>query len=63
MVTDHAGAGFQALAWGYVLVRFAHAAIHLGPNKLRLRIRAYFTSWLVLVALWTWLAVAVAVTR
>jgi hypothetical protein len=60
MVTDHAGIGMQVLAWLYVAARVAHAGIHLGRNRLRPRIAAYFTGWVVLVALWSWLAVAVA---
>jgi hypothetical protein len=60
MVTDQAGLGIQTLAWMYVGARLVHAAVHLGSNRLRQRIAAYFASWLILVALWTWLAVAVA---
>jgi hypothetical protein len=59
MATDHAGLGMQALAWLYVAVRVAHAVVHLGHNRLRPRIAAYFASWLVLLVLWTWLAAAV----
>jgi hypothetical protein len=62
MVTDHAGLGMQALAWLYVAVRMGHAVVHLGRNRLRQRIAAYFASWIVLLALWTWLVVAVALS-
>jgi hypothetical protein len=41
-----------AIAWLYVLARIAHAFIHLRANRLRHRVRAYFASWIVLVALW-----------
>jgi hypothetical protein len=48
------------LAWLYVAARLAHTFVHLGSNKLRWRMRTYFTSWFVLLALWIWIAVGVA---
>ena len=60
MVTHQTGTAMLALAWAYVAARLAHAYIHLGSNRLRLRIRAYFASWLVLAAMWVWLVVGVA---
>jgi hypothetical protein len=60
MVTHDANAVALALAWAYVTARIAHAWIHLGGNRLRLRIRAYFASWLVLLALWIQIVVHVA---
>jgi hypothetical protein len=48
------------LAWAYVLVRVAHAYIHLGANRLRIRRNAYAIGWLVLLAMWGHLAVSVA---
>jgi hypothetical protein len=56
-VTDTA---VLALAWGYVAMRYLHAYIHLGSNRVRYRMRAYFTSWLLLVILWAHVAVSVA---
>ena len=52
MITQRGGMTMVILAWCYVAARIAHAAIHLGPNKLRWRIRAYFASWLVLMGMW-----------
>ena len=43
---------FQLLAWCYVLIRLAHAVIHPGKNKLPQRIITYFSSWIVLIAMW-----------
>src|SRR5687768_12868637 len=40
------------LAWAYVLVRVAHAYIHLGSNRLRIRRNAFAIGWLVLLAMW-----------
>lgn len=60
MVTGQTGIAIVGLAWAYVAARLAHAYIHLGGNRLRWRIRAYFASWLVLVALWLMLVLGVA---
>ena len=60
MVTGQSGAAIVALAWAYVAARLAHAYIHLGSNRLRLRIRAYFAGWLVLVAMWIMVVAGVA---
>ena len=51
---------FHILAWVYVGLRICHTLIHTGPNVLIWRIGAYFTSWFVLVGLWTYLVVHVS---
>jgi hypothetical protein len=63
MITHFTGAAMQVLAWVYVAARTVHAYIHLGGNRLRHRIRAYFFSWFVLFAMWVYLAAAVATSR
>jgi hypothetical protein len=60
MITQRGGITLLILAWCYVVARIAHAAIHLGPNKLRWRIRAYFASWVILMAMWVDLIAGVA---
>ena len=60
MITQRGGMTMVILAWCYVAARIAHAAIHLGPNTLRWRIRAYFASWLVLMGMWMTLVVGLA---
>jgi hypothetical protein len=60
MVTGQTGTTMVVLAWTYVAARVAHAWIHLRGNRLRLRIRAYFGGWLVLLAMWIVLAVGAA---
>ena len=60
MIAQQGGVLLVILAWGYVAARIAHAAIHLGPNTLRWRVRAYFVSWLLLMAMWLDLTVGVA---
>jgi hypothetical protein len=52
MVTRDGGQGVVLLAWLYVAARLAHAVIHLGANRLRPRISAYFVGWLALLAIW-----------
>ena len=63
MVAGVTGTAVVALAWGYVALRYLHAWIHLGANRVRYRMRAYFASWLCLVALWIYVAVSVAMRR
>ena len=60
MIAGVAGPVLLVLAWGYVAARAVHAAVHLGGNRLRKRILAYFLSWLFLAAMWATLVVAVA---
>jgi len=60
MVVRVDGAVLVVLAWGYVAARAVHAFIHLGGNRLRKRILAYFVSWLFLLAMWVTLVVSVA---
>ncbi len=60
----HDGAGLLlVLAWLYVAVRVVHAAVHLGGNRLRHRMRAYFAGWLVLVAMWLQVVAHAALTH
>jgi len=49
-----------ALAWVYVVLRMAHAVIHIGSNKLQPRIKVYFCSCLVIFAMWGTLVFGVA---
>lgn len=56
MVTGQVGTAMVALAWAYVAARVVHAVVHLGGNRLRWRMRVYFASWLVLLAMWILLA-------
>jgi len=60
MVAGVTAVAVVALAWGYVAMRYLHAYIHLGSNRVRYRMRAYFASWLFLVALWVYVGVSVA---
>jgi hypothetical protein len=60
MVTGVTGTLVVVLAWLYVALRYLHAYIHLGGNRVRYRMRAYFASWLCLLALWITVAVGVA---
>jgi hypothetical protein len=60
MVAGVDGPVVIGLAWAYVLARLFHAWVHLGTNRIRVRIRAFAAGWLCLLALWLYVAVAVA---
>ena len=60
MVTGVTGSLVVVLAWLYVAMRYLHAYIHLGGNRVRYRMRAYFASWVFLLAMWISVAVGVA---
>jgi hypothetical protein len=63
MIMHFTGLTMQVLAWIYVASRAAHTYIHLGGNRLQNRIRAYFFSWFVLMAMWIYLLAAVSLGR
>jgi hypothetical protein len=63
MITGVSGVAMQALAWVYVAARVAHAYVHLGGNRIRHRLRVYFFSCLVLLAMWIYLVAAVTLSR
>ena len=63
MVVNLVSAPLLALAWLYVAARSVHAYVHTGRNRLRPRIAAYFSSWLVLLAMWIVLVASVATSR
>lgn len=52
-----AGALLVALGWAYVACRAFHTAIHVTNNKVMWRFRAFFASWLVLLAYWVVLGI------
>ncbi len=45
------------LAWGFVILRLAHAYIHITSNQVVKRFRAFAAGFFVLVAMWVYLAV------
>lgn len=60
LVTQPSSGLILGLAWFYVAARCVHTVVHLGGNRLRPRIAAYFTSWAALLAIWLTLAIDVA---
>lgn len=52
IATHQITAAIVVVAWAYVVARLIHSYIHLGTNRIGNRIRAYFGSWILLVALW-----------
>ena len=51
-VTNGANWIVLALAWGFVLSRYVHAALHLGANRIRHRRPAFIAGFLILAVLW-----------
>jgi hypothetical protein len=49
-----------ALAWAFVASRVVHAAIHIGPNKVRWRGPAFVLGFLIVTAMWIKLFIDVA---
>ena len=48
------------LAWAFVLTRIFHAAIHVGPNKVRWRSPVFAIGFLIVLAMWIKLFLHVA---
>jgi|SRR5581483_5658931 len=60
LLTKGADLAMVVLAWLFVLTRLVHAAIHVGPNKVRWRTPAFAFGFLILIVMWIWLALHVA---
>jgi hypothetical protein len=52
-VTETVSTLILALAWIYVLLRYAHSYVHLTSNKVIYRFRLFALSQIVLLVLWT----------
>ena len=59
LITKGADTLMVVLAWAFVLTRVAHAAIHIGPNKVRWRSPAFALGLLIVAAMWIRLVVHV----
>lgn len=59
-ITNGANYIAVALAWLFVLARVVHAFIHLTSNELRLRRPAFIAGFILVGALWVWLAIHLA---
>ena len=55
-VTGGDGPWAVGLAWLFALSRYAHAAIHVTSNRIRLRQPAFSLGFVVLIVLWAMLA-------
>ena len=60
-VTGNAGSIAVLLAWAFVILRIAHAVIHVGQNRLRYRVPIFIAGYAVNGLLWLWLAVNLAI--
>jgi hypothetical protein len=59
LLTKGADGTMVVLAWLFVLTRIVHAAIHVGPNKVRWRTPAFALGFLIVAVIWIKLAVHV----
>ncbi len=50
---------FVALEWAYVLLRLAHAGVHVTSNVVPTRFKLFLASFAALALLWIWLALRV----
>jgi hypothetical protein len=60
LITKGADTLMIVLAWLFVLTRIVHAAIHIGPNKVRWRSPAFALGFLIVILMWIKLAMHVA---
>lgn len=58
-VTRRVDGGVVILAWLYVALRLAHSMVHLGSNRIVIRLAAFAASNFVLLAMWVRFMVAV----
>jgi hypothetical protein len=52
LILGAADATMLALAWAFAASRIVHAAIHIGPNRVRLRGPAFGLGFLIVTAMW-----------
>jgi hypothetical protein len=60
LITKGADTVMLVLAWLFVLTRILHAAIHIGPNKVRWRTPAFGLGFLIVAIMWIKLLLHVA---
>jgi hypothetical protein len=60
LIAGGADLAMIVLAWAFVLSRIVHAAIHIGPNKVRWRGPAFAAGFLIVAAMWAKLFLHVA---
>jgi hypothetical protein len=52
MIVGAADVAMVALAWAFVVSRVVHAAIHIGPNRVRWRGPVFILGFLIVTAMW-----------
>jgi len=52
MIVGAADVAMVALAWAFVVSRIVHAAIHIGPNRVRRRGPVFILGFLIVTAMW-----------
>ncbi|CAN7556896.1 MAPEG family protein [Rhizobium sp. LjRoot254] len=58
--TGHATVVPVILAWIFVILRIAHAIVHVGQNRMRYRVPLFIAGFAVNGLLWLWLAANIA---
>ena len=61
-VTTADNVGTALLAWAFVLSRYVHAYVHITTNRLRQRRSIFIAGFFIVVLLWIWLAVWLALS-
>lgn len=51
---------FLILAWCYIAIRAVHAYVHMGSNKLPIRMSVYTVGWVIMITMWAILLMKVA---
>jgi hypothetical protein len=60
LITKGVDLPMLVLAWAFAISRLVHAAIHVGPNKVRWRTPVFALGFLIVTIMWIRLAVHVA---
>jgi hypothetical protein len=60
LILNAADLPMVALAWAFVASRIVHAAIHIGPNKIRWRGPMFILGFIIVTAMWVKLFLHVA---
>lgn len=61
LITRKADVWLVAGAWLFVASRLLHAFVHVTSNRIQMRFRCYVVGACILVLMWLWLALRVAV--
>ena len=60
MILPVTGIGIQISAWLFVVARLLHACVHIGPNKLRPRVGAFFLGFVAVLTMWIQIVIRIS---